>query len=47
MQQGVSRSQASRQLAEQSALPRRQIYQLALTIADHSAPNPESHDLEP
>jgi 16S rRNA (cytidine1402-2'-O)-methyltransferase len=30
--EGVSRSQASRQLAELTNLPRRQIYQLALTI---------------
>jgi 16S rRNA (cytidine1402-2'-O)-methyltransferase len=34
MNQGLSRSQASRQLAQQTALPRRQIYQLALTIAE-------------
>jgi len=33
LQQGLSRSQASRQLAQQTSLPRRQIYQLALTIA--------------
>ncbi|MBW4524687.1 MAG: 16S rRNA (cytidine(1402)-2'-O)-methyltransferase [Phormidium tanganyikae FI6-MK23] len=32
LQQGVSRSQASRQLSEQTALPRRQLYQLALQI---------------
>lgn len=32
--QGWSRSEASRQLAQQTALPRRQIYQLALSIAD-------------
>lgn len=32
IQQGLSRSQASRQLAQQTALSRRQIYQLALTI---------------
>lgn len=32
LQQGLSRSQASRQLAQQTSLPRRQIYQLALTI---------------
>ena len=31
---GVTRSQASRQLAEQTSLPRRQIYQIALTILD-------------
>lgn len=34
LRQGVSRSQASRQLAEQTALPRRQIYQLALSLPD-------------
>lgn len=34
LQQGLSRSQASRQLAQQTALSRRQIYQLALTIED-------------
>ncbi|NEO67849.1 MAG: rRNA (cytidine-2'-O-)-methyltransferase, partial [Moorea sp. SIO4G2] len=32
MAQGVSRSQASRQLAKLTQLPRRQLYQLALTI---------------
>lgn len=32
LQQGISRSQASRQLSEQTALPRRQLYQLALQI---------------
>lgn len=32
IQQGLSRSQASRQLAQQTPLSRRQIYQLALTI---------------
>ncbi|MGB3557367.1 MAG: 16S rRNA (cytidine(1402)-2'-O)-methyltransferase [Geitlerinemataceae cyanobacterium] len=32
MKQGVSRSQASRQLAQQTALPRRKLYQLALAI---------------
>lgn len=32
IQQGLSRSQASRQLAQHTALPRRQLYQLALTI---------------
>lgn len=36
LQQGFSRSQASRQLAQQTSLPRRQIYELALSIAtDH------------
>jgi 16S rRNA (cytidine1402-2'-O)-methyltransferase len=34
IQQGLSRSDASRQLAQQTALPRRQIYQLALSITD-------------
>lgn len=37
MHQGLSRSQASRQLAQQTALSRRQIYQWALEI-----PNPEA-----
>ena len=32
--QGLSRSQASRQLAQQASLPRREIYRLALTIDD-------------
>ncbi|NET30731.1 MAG: 16S rRNA (cytidine(1402)-2'-O)-methyltransferase [Cyanothece sp. SIO1E1] len=36
LQQGLSRSQASRQLAQQTSLSRQQIYQLALTI------NPEA-----
>ncbi|MEP0956715.1 16S rRNA (cytidine(1402)-2'-O)-methyltransferase [Microcoleus sp. FACHB-1515] len=34
LQQGLSRSQASRQLAQQAALPRRQVYQLALSVPD-------------
>ncbi len=34
LSQGLSRSSASRQLADQLALPRRQIYQLALSIPD-------------
>jgi 16S rRNA (cytidine1402-2'-O)-methyltransferase len=34
MGEGISRSQASRQLAQQTSLPRRQIYQLALTLDD-------------
>ncbi len=34
LKQGISRSDASRQLAQQISLPRRQIYQLALTIPD-------------
>ena len=39
--QGLSRSQASRQLAQQTALPRRQIYQLALMIpAEDDEPEP-------
>ncbi|MBW4693536.1 MAG: 16S rRNA (cytidine(1402)-2'-O)-methyltransferase [Lyngbya sp. HA4199-MV5] len=32
--QGLSRSEASRQLAQQTALPRRQIYQLALSLPE-------------
>ncbi|MBD2021811.1 16S rRNA (cytidine(1402)-2'-O)-methyltransferase [Leptolyngbya sp. FACHB-36] len=35
-QQGVSRSEASRQLAEQTSLPRRQLYQLALSLPTES-----------
>jgi len=34
LRQGLSRSSASRQLAERTALPRRQIYQLALSIPE-------------
>lgn len=34
IRQGLSRSQASRQLAQQTSLPRREIYQLALSIPD-------------
>lgn len=34
LQQGFSRSHASRELAQQTALPRRRLYQLALTISD-------------
>ncbi len=33
LKQGISRSQASRQLAQQTPLSRRQVYQLALTVA--------------
>ncbi|GAB4138607.1 MAG: 16S rRNA (cytidine(1402)-2'-O)-methyltransferase [Cyanobacteria bacterium J069] len=33
IQQGLSRSQASRQLAQQTQLPRRDLYQLALSLA--------------
>lgn len=36
LKQGISRSQASRQLAQQTPLSRRQIYQLALTISTDS-----------
>jgi len=37
MAQGISRSQASRQLAKDTSLPRRQLYQLALSLpAPHS-----------
>ena len=32
MQAGISRSQASRQLAKETSLPRRQLYQLALSL---------------
>jgi len=38
LQQGMSRSAASRHLAERTALPRRQIYQLALSIPDDEEP---------
>jgi 16S rRNA (cytidine1402-2'-O)-methyltransferase len=34
LKQGLSRSEASRQLAQQTALPKRQIYQLALSLVD-------------
>lgn len=34
LNQGLSRSDASRQLAQQTALPRRQIYQLALSMPE-------------
>ncbi|MEB3211182.1 MAG: 16S rRNA (cytidine(1402)-2'-O)-methyltransferase [Leptolyngbyaceae bacterium] len=34
LSQGLSRSRASRELSQQTALPRRRIYQLALTISD-------------
>ncbi|MEB3356587.1 MAG: 16S rRNA (cytidine(1402)-2'-O)-methyltransferase [Synechococcales bacterium] len=37
--QGLSRSQASRQLAQRTPLSRRQIYQLALTIPDGDDPD--------
>ena len=47
LQQGLSRSQASRQLAQQTALTRRQIYQLALTIGAPSAPSAISPVVEP
>lgn len=36
LKQGLSRSQASRQLAQQTSLPRRHIYELALSIAEIS-----------
>lgn len=38
IKEGISRSQASRQLAQQTSLPRRQIYQLALTLDDNQSP---------
>lgn len=44
LSQGISRSQASRQLAEQTALPRRQLYQLALGIPDPSPTRPSPLD---
>lgn len=49
LQQGVSRSQASRQLAHQTHLPRRQIYQLALSIpnSDMDKYDQEPNDQEP
>ena len=34
LQQGLSRSQASRQLAQQTQLPRRNLYQLALSLSE-------------
>lgn len=34
LKQGLSRSEASRQLAQQTSLPRRQIYQLALSLPE-------------
>lgn len=37
LRQGLSRSAASRQLAQQTELPRRHIYQLALTLPDAQA----------
>lgn len=40
--QGFSRSQASRQLAQQTSLPRRQVYQLALTLAEETIPEEEA-----
>jgi len=40
--QGISRSEASRQLAKQLDLPRRQVYQLALSLAEpEPTPEPE------
>jgi len=44
LHQGLTRSQASRQLAQQTSLPRRQIYQLALAIPEMM--NPEVSALE-
>jgi len=38
LDQGISRSQASRQLAQQTSLSRREIYQLALAIPDSTTP---------
>ncbi len=42
LQQGLSRSQASRQLAAQTHYPRRQLYQLALTLGEHEEPPVEN-----
>lgn len=42
MAQGVSRSQATRQLAQLTKLPRRQLYQLALTLPDQALPKVNS-----
>ncbi|MEM9451529.1 MAG: 16S rRNA (cytidine(1402)-2'-O)-methyltransferase [Cyanobacteria bacterium P01_E01_bin.6] len=39
LEQGFSRSHASRELAQQTDLPRRRIYQLALTISDKEIPS--------
>ncbi|GAB4285682.1 MAG: 16S rRNA (cytidine(1402)-2'-O)-methyltransferase [Oscillatoriaceae cyanobacterium] len=39
LKQGMSRSQATQHLAQAAALPRRQIYQLALTIPDPEPPS--------
>lgn len=36
LRQGLTRSEASRQLAQQTSLPRRQIYQLAISITEFS-----------
>jgi 16S rRNA (cytidine1402-2'-O)-methyltransferase len=42
MNQGLSRSQASRQLAQQTSFSRREIYQLALAIPDDDSIDPEN-----
>ncbi|WP_199247373.1 16S rRNA (cytidine(1402)-2'-O)-methyltransferase [[Phormidium] sp. ETS-05] len=39
LKQGMSRSQATQHLSQAAALPRRQIYQLALTIPDPEPPS--------
>ncbi|HIK08955.1 MAG TPA: 16S rRNA (cytidine(1402)-2'-O)-methyltransferase [Oscillatoriaceae cyanobacterium M33_DOE_052] len=39
LKQGMSRSQATQHLAQEASLPRRQIYQLALTIPDPEPPS--------
>jgi 16S rRNA (cytidine1402-2'-O)-methyltransferase len=46
LSQGVSRSQASRQLAQQTSLSRRQIYQLALAIPDVISQDPKDFNCE-
>lgn len=43
LRQGISRSQASRQLAQQTPLSRRQIYQLTLAIEDTEITQPDSN----
>lgn len=45
LNQGMSRSQASRQLTEQTNLPRRQIYQLALELPDLPLTEAETEDI--
>lgn len=44
MRQGISRSQASRQLAKATSISRRQLYQLALAIPNISVPEAENQN---